>query len=258
MALYQAGRITESQLEAYRICASLDAQDPAAVLGRSGQVPDTRPQPAELLLQLRRAAARYLSTLPGDGATEARAALARQPWDVSPPATPRDNPVLRQWLGPALDLVAPDRPELAASIAAAAPLLVWITYDSYPRDQIGESFATGHAFASLVGEGSPFPGHDFDLGLFLIAPRVLYRDHRHAAPELYAPLTGPHDWRFGPGAPLVTKPAHVPVWNDPHAPHLTRVGHVPFLAFYCWTRDVNELAEVIPADDWGQLEEARP
>lgn len=25
------------------------------------------------------------------------------------------------------------------------------------------------------------------------------RDHRHKAPELHVPLTGPHEWRFGTG-----------------------------------------------------------
>ena len=83
---------------------------------------------------------------------------------------------------------------------------------------------------------------------------MLYRDHRHAAPELYVPLTGPHGWRFGPGAPLIVKPAHEPVWNDPCAPHLTKVGPVPFLCLYGWTRDAQSVAEVVPAADWAALE----
>ncbi|MDZ7908534.1 MAG: dimethylsulfonioproprionate lyase family protein [Gemmobacter sp.] len=116
------------------------------------------------------------------------------------------------------------------------------------------AFADGHAFASLLGEAAPIPAQDFDLGLFLIAPHVLYRDHAHAAPELYAPLTGPHGWRFGPGRPLVLKPAHQPVWNPPQRPHLTKVGALPFLCLFAWTREVNSPARVIPADDWPALE----
>ncbi len=108
----------------------------------------------------------------------------------------------------------------------------------------------------MVGENAPVAARDFDLGLFLIAPGTLYRDHRHPAPELYAPLTGPHFWRFRPDAPLLPKPAHRPVWNDPLQPHATKVGAVPFLCLFVWTRDVNLPAEVLPASDWPDIEQA--
>lgn len=142
---------------------------------------------------------------------------------------------------------------LARTIAAAEPHLHWITYDAYPQEDIGADFADGHAFASLIGEGSFYPATDFDLGLFLIAPRTLYRDHKHAAPELYAPLTGPHGWRFLPERGVKHLPAGVPVWNKPYAPHATITGDVPFLCVFCWTSDVNETATVIPSDDWHEL-----
>ena len=45
--------------------------------------------------------------------------------------------------------------------------------------EIGESFADGHAFASIAGRDALFAAEDFELGLFLIAPHVLYRDHCH-------------------------------------------------------------------------------
>jgi hypothetical protein len=173
------------------------------------------------------------------------------------PGEGRTNPVVDAHLGAALTQVAQSHPTLAARIALAAGDLDWITYDAYPRDEIGEAFATGHAFASLVGGGSPLQAVDFDLGLFLIAPHVLYRDHCHRAPELYAPLTGPHGWRFGPGQQLVVKPAHCLVWNEPLRPHLTKVGPVPFLAIFGWTRDVNDPARVLAADDWPELEALR-
>ena len=124
----------------------------------------------------------------------------------------------------------------------------------YPPEAIGAGFRTGHAYASLVGPGGPFTAGDFDLGLFLIAPQVFYRDHRHAAPELYAPLTGPHGWRFAPGDPLDWQPAHTPVWNPPQRPHATKVGAVPFLCLYAWTSDVAEPAVIVEADDWPRLD----
>ena len=152
---------------------------------------------------------------------------------------------------------ATPEPVLADAIAAVSPFLGWITYDAYPRDLIGSEFADGHAFGSVIGGGALLAAIDYDFGLFLIAPHVLYRDRAHAAPELYAPLTGPHGWRFGPGQPLTVKPAHEPIWNEPYRPHLTKVGPIPFLCLFCWTRDVNESAIVLPADDWAALEALR-
>jgi hypothetical protein len=167
------------------------------------------------------------------------------------------NAVVTQHLATALDQLVQTHPALAAAIAGAASHLKWLSYDEYPPDQIGEAFRTGHAYASIIGEDAAVPASDFDLGLFLIAPHVLYRDHCHKAPELYVPLTGPHGWRFGPGMPLIVKPAHHPVWNTPYAPHLTKVGAVPFLCLFGWTRDVAEVARVIPAPDWAELEALR-
>lgn len=134
---------------------------------------------------------------------------------------------------------------LADAIDAALPHLHWITYDAYPRAEIGEEFADGHAFASLVGGGAFRHADDFDLGLFVIGPNILYRDHHHAAPELYAPLTGPHGWRFLPDKVFHTRPANEPVWNEPWAPHATLTGDTPFLCIFGWTRDVNIPAKVI-------------
>ena len=48
-----------------------------------------------------------------------------------------------------------------------------------------------------------------------------------------------------------------PVWNDPMVAHLTKVGPVPFLCFYCWTGQVSGGARVVPADDWAALEDLR-
>ena len=258
MTFYNDGLIGADVLEVYRTCANLDAEDPAAIMAERG-LPDVvaaSEDPAQKIAALADAADRYLGTLPGPGVAEVRAGLAAvRPFAPHPqPVTP--NPVVDAHLQTALDLLENTHPALAAAIAEAAPHLPWVTYDAYPRDLIGDAFATSHAFASIVGEASAIRARDYDLGLFLIAPRVLYRDHAHAAPELYVPLTGPHGWRFGPGLPIVTKPAHEPVWNDPHDPHATRVGDVPFLAVFGWTRDVNVPAYVIAADDWAELESA--
>ena len=189
----------------------------------------------------------YLAAFDHAGVRVVRDGLAR--WGGGPHqmVTPRVLPACNHL--PAA-LAAMGKHPLAQAIGAALPHLHWTTYDAYPRHDIGEEFADGHAFASLVGEGAFRHGEDFDLGLFVIGPDILYRDHHHAAAELYAPLTGPHDWRFLPDRTFSSKPAHEPVWNEPWAPHATRTGETPFLCIFGWTRDVNIPAKVIfPEED---------
>ncbi|MCB2114715.1 MAG: hypothetical protein KDE00_00040 [Rhodobacteraceae bacterium] len=262
MRLYHQGHLSAEALEVYRVCAARDGDDPALLLrnrGLGGEAGDPgAPQPDALIGILVDEADGYLATLQGDGIAEVRRGLA--PWRGGAVriAAPGRNPVVERYLPAALTALAATHPALAAAIGAAAPLLDWVTYDLYPPDEIGPAFAAGHAYASIVGaDRAAIPARDFDLGLFLIAPDLLYRDHAHPAPELYAPLTGPHGWRFGPGRPLIVKPAHRPVWNPSGQPHLTKVGPMPFLCFYGWTRDVDRPAHVVPADDWARLEAMR-
>ncbi|MGE0212627.1 MAG: dimethylsulfonioproprionate lyase family protein [Parvibaculaceae bacterium] len=141
---------------------------------------------------------------------------------------------------------------LAEAISAARPLLHWITYDAY-GPTIGPRLPKNHTFSGLVGEYRMIPATDFAMGLFLIAPRTLYRDHRHPAPELYVPLTGPTRWRFGQGA-WETRHAGEPVWNEPNAVHATLVEDVPLLCLYAWTRDVMLPAETVDTPDWETIE----
>lgn len=255
MELYRRGMISEAQLDAYREASPFDGRDPARMLEDRGLLPVSSAPgtPAAIMQSLFVAAREYLNTLSHPGASEVRAGLAKCVAAERIPAA-RPHAVASRWLAPALEQAAALQPQLAAAIAAAAPHLAWVSYDAYPRAAIGDSFAEGHAFASIAGGEAAYAASDFELGLFLIAPGVLYRDHRHRAPELYAPLTGPHGWRFAPGRPLIVKPAGEPVWNPPLQPHLTKVGPAPFLCLFAWTGHVNEPAEVIPAGDWAALE----
>lgn len=256
MALYRDGQITAEVLEAYRIASAYDALDPATLLAERGLPPlPSLPRPVLLtpLARLYQLSRHYILGLDHPGAKEVAASLPEDPGPERP-VPHQANAVVERWLSVALAALGQTHDALAEAIALAAGSLTWVTYDGYPRSEIGEGFATGHAYASIRGGDAPFSATDNDLGLFLIAPGTLYRDHHHAAPELYAPLTGPHGWRFGPEKPVLVKPAHVPVWNPPHQPHLTRVGKVPFLCLFVWTRDVDEVAMVIPANDWPELE----
>ena len=105
----------------------------------------------------------------------------------------------------------------------------------------------------IAPEGGVFQADDLELGLFLLAPRVLYRDHNHLAPELYLSLTGPTGWRFGIG-PWRDFPAGALIWNECQQIHATRVYGQPFLSVYAWVRDAHSLCQVVPADDWDEIE----
>ena len=202
---------------------------------------------------------RYLAGLPGPGIDEVRTGIAGARAQAVMPQLigPQPNGVVSAHLAATLKPLAVTHPSLAKAIAAAAPALPWFTYDASPLDEIGEDFAANHAFTSIIGNTAAVPVADYSLGLFLIAPHVVYRDHNHPAPELYAPLTGPHGWRFEPNTALTVKPAHQPVWNEPNRPHLIKAGPVSFLSIYAWTRDVSKPARVLAADDWAELEAVR-
>ncbi len=194
MALYAEGRITAAQLEAYRVAAADDRQGPGQVLDAHGlAVPeDAAPAGEAAIRTLISAADAYLATLDGPGVTDVRSGIAK--WHdgpvtaARPASSPASHPVVATHLPAALAALQGTHPALAAAISGAAPHLTWIAYDGYDPAAIGQAFAQGHAYASIIGEDrSAIPALDFDLGIFLIAPHVLYRDRCHAAPELYAP-----------------------------------------------------------------------
>lgn len=195
---------------------------------------------------------RYLGRFNGPGIAEVRATIAR--FGTGPvresilPAAPRHGD-----LAGALSAVA-GADELRAAIEATLPGLSWVTYDVYPRAMIGDRFPVAHAFVSLIGEAGHIAAEDFELGLFIIAPKTLYRDHRHKAPELYVPLTGPHEWRFGTGESWSQYAAHIPIWNESMRTHATLVRDTPFLALFAWTRDVKAGSAVVAAPDWAEIE----
>jgi hypothetical protein len=193
----------------------------------------------------------YLRRFDMAGAREVVDGIAR--WKGGAPGTLTPQPVPRcGGLDEALQAIT-EADELRRMIELARPDLHWITYDSYD-DSIGPRFPKAHAYVSLIGGEGHVLADDFELGLFLIAPGTLYRDHHHAAPELYAPVTGPHRWRFGADSPWIEKPAHQPVWNPSWAVHATLVTDVPFLCLFGWTKDVHRPAKVVSASDWAMIE----
>lgn len=200
----------------------------------------------------------YLGSFTGPGVDDVLAGIVR--WKGGPMRDVTPSRIRQTaYIDHALDWmeVQGDR-KLARAIRAAMPHLEWQAYDPYPRELVGDVYADNHCMASLIGEGGQIGAEDFDLGLFGFGPNILYRDHQHAAPELYAPLTGPHGWRFQSGQPLDWHSSYHPQWNEPWAQHAFKSGPAPYFCIYCWTKDTSLPANIVEAPDWAVLEADNP
>lgn len=157
----------------------------------------------------------YLSRFDGPGIADVRAGIAR--WRDGPvrDVEPARIPAVAHVETALAAIKESGEATLGEAIEAALPYLAFSAYNPYPRDLIGGYYADNHTMASIIGSDGQIFAEDFDLGLFGFAANTLYRDHKHAAPELYAPLTGPNGWRFKSGDPLVWKPAHQPGGTRP-------------------------------------------
>lgn len=253
MALWRDGQMSEAQLEVYRIAAAHDGRDPAIMLAERG-LPTPGCKAAELLPleRLYRAARTHLLALDHPGAAELRAALPLAPRRAAPHVAEdaAAQAVAAQWLDAARHAMALAQTALSDAIATAAPQLRWTHHAAFAGRDFGALLAANHAYAPLVGGDDKASA----LGLLLIAPGQLLRDHRHLGATLYVPLTGLQRWRFGPARNLMAKAAPSPIWLAPDRPFLAQTGRVPFLALLYRAQAADLPARIIPATDWADLE----
>jgi hypothetical protein len=134
-------------------------------------------------------------------------------------------------------------PDVAAAIAEIEEFLHWRQNPNYSDRVMGAGYMDNYANAELIGRNGFFAGDDFLLGLLLLGPGIHYRDHHHAAPELYWLLTGPSEWRRGTGDFEMHDAGDV-IWHEPHIVHATRTLATPLLAVWAWTRNVIEPARL--------------
>ncbi|MGB0843546.1 MAG: dimethylsulfonioproprionate lyase family protein [Alphaproteobacteria bacterium] len=127
-------------------------------------------------------------------------------------------------------------------------------------DNLG-NYVGNNLHCQLVGpNGVAYKTNDVMFGLFYLAPKVLYRDHNHMAPELYLTLSDRSGWRFGTQEPWADYPANSLIWNAPMEVHATRVYDEPFFAVFVWTKDIPEPPMILEPDvkllkDWAMIEE---
>lgn len=179
-------------------------------------------------------------------AAEVLARLAAQ--DLAParfsPPRPRTLPacaMLPDAVGAALAVAS----DVAAAIAAIEDDLHWQQNPAYSDAAMGRSgYMEGYAYAEIIGPKGFFPGNDFLMGFLLLGPRRLYREHYHAAPELYWMLTGPSKWKRGAGS-WEELAAGAMRWHRPFVVHATETSNVPLLCLWAWTSDVGEPARLV-------------
>ena len=125
----------------------------------------------------------------------------------------------------------------------------------YDKDcEIGNDYLFGNMNTELIG---PVNGHfkskELKLGLFLLEPKIFYKDHKHEAPELYINLTSGTKWRFN-NSEWKSKSAGSIIYNEPYKVHAMKVGKEPFLSVWCWPKNSSKKCTLVPKNDWFELE----
>lgn len=173
----------------------------------------------------------------------------------APPQGTRHDEVLNDAVA---RIATPELQEIANCLKAAKDDLVWREDNAQfypPSADLGEGYKRCNLHSLLIGPDACGHHHpDFSLGIFMLGPRTLYRDHNHDAPELYINLSDKSGWRFGASG-WQDFVAGSLIWNAAGEPHATRVYGEPFISVFVWLENVNSPCNVIHSDDWPKIEQ---
>ena len=151
----------------------------------------------------------------------------------------------------------PSLQDIALKLSAAKKYLVWRednnNYYEHGAD-VGQGYRKCNLHTQLIGpDAGGFYHSDFILGFFMLGPWTFYRDHRHAAPELYLNLSSRTGWRIN-SQNWRDYSAGSFVWNEAHATHATRVYEKPFLSIFIWLENIGQPCLIVPCNDWIKIE----
>jgi len=173
--------------------------------------------------------------------------------DVPPNGT-RHNQTLENAIA---GITTPELAEIASCLSAAKDYLDWQEDNAqfYAQDaDLGDGYKNCNLHTVLIGPGACGLTHpDFSLGIFMLGPYTLYRDHCHDAPELYLNLSDNAGWRFTSGK-WRDYPGGTFIWNAAGERHATRVYEEPFISVFVWTENVISQCNVIHCNDWAEIE----
>ena len=172
-----------------------------------------------------------------------------------PPQGTRHDEVLKDAIA---GIVAPELQEIARCLKAAKDDLIWREDNAQfypPGAELGEGYTKCNLHTLLIGPDACGHHHpDFNLGIFMLGPRTLYRDHNHDAPELYLNLSEKSGWRLGT-RDWQDYPAGSLIWNAAGDSHATRIYDQPFISVFVWLENVHSPCNVIHFDDWAEVEQ---
>ena len=121
-------------------------------------------------------------------------------------------------------------------------------------ENLGAAYRKFNLHCQIIGpRGDLVRTSEFMLGIFMLAPWTLYKDHSHLAPELYLNLSEKSSWRFNFGDWQDLRAGSV-VWNPSKQIHATKVLEKPFLAVFVWLKDINCLCKVEYSKDHTEIE----
>ena len=104
---------------------------------------------------------------------------------------------------------------------------------TYAAEDFGAAFLEKYGWAEMIGQRGPIASDSIACGFLLLASGTAYPSHRHAAEEVYLPLTGPTFWKMGHDR-WENRPIGVPIYHRSGITHAMRTESVPLLALYLW------------------------
>ncbi len=122
---------------------------------------------------------------------------------------------------------------LAAALEAARGELRWSQNAAYDEASVGRDLLDGYAYAVLTAPDGPLACESPLCGYLMMAPDLLYRDHRHAPREIYLVLTPGARWCLDGGDWFDVAPGELIV-HEPWQTHAMQTGAEPLLAVAAW------------------------
>lgn len=154
-------------------------------------------------------------------------------------------------------ITSPKLRNIADCLKLARNDLIWREDNAQfyaPDADLGDGYRNCNLHTLLIGpDACGFKAQDFCLGLFMLGPRTLYRDHAHDAPELYVNLSSRSGWRISSGSWQDYEAGSI-IWNAPGQTHATRTYDHPFLSIFLWLENIDSICQVVPSSDWEEIE----
>lgn len=134
---------------------------------------------------------------------------------------------------------------LVADLCRNAQSLLW--RQTYTASETGEDFLRNYGWTEILGPQAPVINRRVACGFLLLGPSTLYPPHRHAAEEVYVPLSGTAHWLQGDAIWRERLPGSV-IHHGSEEPHAMRTGARPLLALYLWrSNDLSRKARLDPS-----------